>query len=67
MHNQIHANPRFASKPTGSTLFWRTFLPWQFWRFCVINLRMLVMISRSHSGKVSQDNCCPFVPKEKDE
>jgi hypothetical protein len=39
---------RFAMKPTPWVLFWRTFWPYQLWRFLVINLRMLVMIFKSH-------------------
>ena len=38
----------YATKPTRMTLFMRTFLPWQIWRFARINLKMLVMIWRSH-------------------
>jgi hypothetical protein len=38
----------YATKPTGFTTFMRTFLPWQVWRFVEINLRMLVIIARSH-------------------
>lgn len=38
----------FATKPTRWTLFWRTFLPWQMVRFAWINLRMIVIIFRSH-------------------
>lgn len=38
----------FASYPTGFTKFLRTFIPYQFVRFVVINLKMLRMISKSH-------------------
>ena len=31
-------------------MFLRTFLPWQAWRFAVINLKMLDIIRRSHNG-----------------
>jgi formate hydrogenlyase subunit 4 len=40
----------YATKPTRFTLFLRTFLPWQIWRFIRINLMMLVIIRRSHKG-----------------
>jgi hypothetical protein len=40
----------YATKPTGATLFMRTFLPWQIWRFVWINLKMLIIIRRSHKG-----------------
>jgi hypothetical protein len=38
----------YATKPTGITLFMRTFLPWQIWRFVWINFKMLVIIRKSH-------------------
>lgn len=37
-----------ATRPTRRTLFWRTFIPWQLWRFAVINLKMIGIIRRSH-------------------
>lgn len=39
---------RHAMKPTRWVLFWRWFFPYQAWRFVLINLRMLVMIWKSH-------------------
>ena len=39
---------RYASKPTRFTVFQRTFLPLQVWRFAVINLKMIDIIRRSH-------------------
>ncbi|MGB9609700.1 MAG: hypothetical protein ACPL7M_01915 [Bryobacteraceae bacterium] len=46
-----HLRPWFyATKPTWWTRFLRTFLPWQVVRFIVINLKMLVLIRRSHRG-----------------
>ena len=38
----------FATKPTATTKFMRTFLPWQMLRFVWINLRMIIIIRRSH-------------------
>ena len=38
----------FVPRPTRSTRFWRTFLPWQLWRFVWINLKMLRIIHASH-------------------
>jgi len=38
----------YATKPTRMTLFLRTFLPYQAWRFIWINLKMLGIIRRSH-------------------
>lgn len=33
----------YATRPTGFTLFMRTFLPWQIVRFLVINVKILLM------------------------
>ena len=38
----------YATKPTRATLFLRTFLPWQLVRFIWINLKMAIIIRRSH-------------------
>jgi hypothetical protein len=38
----------FALAPTARTRAMRTFIPWQLWRFMVINVRMLRMIAKSH-------------------
>ena len=38
----------YATKPTRLTVFMRTFLPWQIWRFIRINLGMLQIIAKSH-------------------
>jgi hypothetical protein len=35
-------------RPTRATVFLRTFIPWQLWRFLVINLKMLGIIRASH-------------------
>jgi hypothetical protein len=37
----------YVTRPTRRTLFLRTFLPWQLWRFARINLKMLRIIWRS--------------------
>jgi hypothetical protein len=39
---------RHAMKPTRWVLFWRRFFPYQLFRFVLINLRMFVMIYKSH-------------------
>jgi hypothetical protein len=39
----------FVPAPTARTRALRTFIPWQIWRFIVINLRMFRMIAKSHS------------------
>jgi len=46
-----HLRPWFyATKPTRWTRFLRTFLPWQIVRFIVINLKMMILIRRSHKS-----------------
>jgi len=40
----------YATKPTRFTLFLRTFLPYQAWRFLWLNLKMIGIIRRSHRG-----------------
>ena len=39
---------RHAMKPTSFVLFWRRFFPYQLVRFFIINVRMAVMIWKSH-------------------
>ena len=36
----------YVTRPTRWTLFLRTFVPWQLWRFARINLKMLGIIVR---------------------
>ena len=40
-----------VTKPTATTRFFRTFLPWQLLRFVIINLKMMRIISISHHPK----------------
>jgi len=40
----------FATKPTGFTRLWRVLFPYQVWRFVAINIKMIRIISRNHSG-----------------
>jgi hypothetical protein len=42
---------RYVTKPTRMTLFLRTFVPWQAWRFAVINAKMIDIIRRSHKSR----------------
>ncbi len=39
----------YVTRPTRMTLFLRTFLPWQLWRFARINLKMIRIIHRSRT------------------
>jgi hypothetical protein len=39
---------RYVTTPTRRTVFMRTFLPWQLWRFVVINMKMMNIIRQGH-------------------
>lgn len=39
-------NTKTVMRPNKRTLFLRYFLPWQIYRFVVINIKMLKMISK---------------------
>ncbi len=43
----------YVTNPTRPTLFMRTFLPYQMWRFAVINLKMIEIIRRSHKTETT--------------
>ena len=54
-HRHVAETKQFyATKPTHTTVFMRTFLPWQLWRFAVINLKMIAMIRLSHGSRNSR-------------
>ena len=42
----------YVMKPQGRTVFWRTFLPLQLWRFGIINLKMFDIIFKSHKTHI---------------
>lgn len=48
MSDTPDARERSVLRPSRTTLFFRTFLPYQVYRFAWINLRMLTMIAKSH-------------------
>jgi hypothetical protein len=48
----IESKTYSAPRPTKTTLFFRSFLPWQLIRFLVINLKMTVMILKSHGRTI---------------
>lgn len=54
MKNALYSQSHYAARPTRRTLFFRTFLPWQLLRFLVVNLRMTVMILKSHDSSVTR-------------
>ncbi len=39
----------YITRPTRWTLFTRTFVPWQLWRFARINLKMIRIIRSSRT------------------
>lgn len=41
----------FTSVPTKTTVYFRTNLIWQFIRFVYINIKMIIMIRKSHQGE----------------
>jgi len=41
---------KFAMKPSRLVVFLRTFFLYQLWRFLWVNVRMLIMIGKSHSS-----------------
>lgn len=48
------AKDQQVMRPTKRTLFMRSFLPWQLWRFLVINIRMVLMIRKSHGYRIER-------------
>lgn len=46
------ADPR-ATTPTRATVFLRTFLPWQVWRFVRINVKMMGIVRRREPARRS--------------
>lgn len=42
-----------AIRPTRVTLYLRRCVPWQIWRFIVINARMTIMIIKSHHTRIA--------------
>lgn len=52
----IEAKTYSAATPTKMSLFLRSFLPWQFIRFIIINIRMMIMIHKSHGTRLELKN-----------
>lgn len=44
----------YATRPTRLTLFLRTNLLWQLWRFVLINLKMIRIIAKSHETHIAK-------------
>lgn len=49
-HIERDSGAFYASSPTRWTLFWRTFIPWQIWRFVWINLKMVRIAAKGHAA-----------------
>ncbi len=45
----------YVTRPTRWTVFTRTFVPWQLWRFARINLKMIRIIRSSRTSGGRQD------------
>ena len=41
----------YVTRPTGWTVFLRTFVPWQLWRFVRINAKMIRIIRRPRTSR----------------
>lgn len=39
----------YAAMPTKTTLFWRSFIPWQMIRFVVLNFKIIKIVVKGHS------------------
>ncbi|PID88182.1 MAG: hypothetical protein CSB06_01715 [Bacteroidia bacterium] len=35
----------YSTVPTKRTMFWRRFIPWQAWRFIVLNLKIIKIVA----------------------
>ncbi len=47
--NQAYAEESYPPMPTRTTRFWRNFIPWQAWRWLVLNLKILRIVVGGHS------------------
>lgn len=46
--NRPYERGFYPPRPTRWTLFFRTFIPYQLWRFVMINLKMIFILRRCH-------------------
>lgn len=44
-----YSEHHFATVPGKSTRFFRRFIPWQMWRFLVLNLKIMRIVAGGHS------------------
>jgi hypothetical protein len=58
----MHVEEKLAIRPMPLTLYLRRSLLWQLWRFVVINLRMTLMILKSHDTALARSKAPVRVP-----
>lgn len=58
----MHVEEKLAIRPRPLTLYLRRSLLWQLWRFVVINLRMTLMILKSHDTALASSKAAVRVP-----
>jgi hypothetical protein len=46
---QSYSDESYPPFPTKGTLFWRCFMPWQAFRFVVLNFRIIKIVVGGHS------------------
>jgi hypothetical protein len=44
-----YSESSFTTVPTRGTTFWRKFIPWQVFRFIVLNLKIMKIVVGGHS------------------
>lgn len=52
MSSPIIPSKAIVIRPTPMTIHMRNFLPWQIIRFIIINIKMTLMIMKSHDSEV---------------
>lgn len=52
MNIKLYSKEYYAIRPTKLMLYLRTCLAWQLIRFIVINIKMSIMIIKSHDTKI---------------
>lgn len=58
----MQVEAKLAIRPRRFTLWLRRSLLWQLWRFVVINLRMTVMILKSHDTRIVRKTAVSAAP-----
>ncbi len=44
-----YSQESYAPMPTKLTIFWRSFVPWQFIRFIALNIKIIKIVVGGHS------------------